>query len=40
MVDSSPVQKKRNLRIGEKLKAADSVSDHDHFQGDFDQDRQ
>lgn len=27
-------------RIGEKLKAADSVSDHDHFHGDFDQDRQ
>ncbi|MGD8110536.1 M20/M25/M40 family metallo-hydrolase [Vibrio sp. TRT 17S01] len=27
------------LRIGEKLKAADSVSDHDHFHGDFDQDR-
>ncbi|EDL53799.1 hypothetical protein VSAK1_10193 [Vibrio mediterranei AK1] len=31
---------KRNLRIGEKLKAADSVSDHYHFHGDFDQDRQ
>ncbi|UUM29474.1 M28 family peptidase [Vibrio japonicus] len=28
------------LRIGEKLKAADSVSDHDHFHGDFDQDRE
>lgn len=28
------------LRVGEKLKAADSVSDHDHFHGDFDQDRQ
>lgn len=26
-------------RIGTKLKAADSVSDHDHFHGDFDQDR-
>lgn len=27
------------LRIGEKLKAAESASDHDHFHGDFDQDR-
>ncbi|USD43509.1 M20/M25/M40 family metallo-hydrolase [Vibrio sp. SCSIO 43135] len=26
-------------RIGTKIKAADSVSDHDHFHGDFDQDR-
>ncbi|TFH90632.1 M28 family metallopeptidase [Vibrio ouci] len=34
--DVEPVDK---LRIGEKLKAADSVSDHDHFHGDFDQDR-
>jgi Zn-dependent M28 family amino/carboxypeptidase len=34
--DEKPVDK---LRIGEKLKAADSVSDHDHFHGDFDQDR-
>ncbi|MGR5360424.1 M28 family metallopeptidase [Vibrio mediterranei] len=33
-------QPKQALRIGEKLKAADSVSDHDHFHGDFDQDRQ
>ncbi|KDM91639.1 M28 family metallopeptidase [Photobacterium galatheae] len=32
-----PVQK---LRIGEKLKAAESHSDHGHFHGDFDQDRQ
>ncbi|MDO6705514.1 M28 family metallopeptidase [Photobacterium sp. 1_MG-2023] len=32
-----PTQK---LRIGEKLKAADSHSDHGHFHGDFDQDRQ
>lgn len=29
---------KETLRIGERLKAADSVSDHDHFHGDFDQD--
>ncbi|MCG9681336.1 M20/M25/M40 family metallo-hydrolase [Vibrio sp. Isolate23] len=29
---------KEKLRIGERLKAADSVSDHDHFHGDFDQD--
>ncbi|PKF76625.1 aminopeptidase [Vibrio sp. vnigr-6D03] len=29
---------KDTLRIGERLKAADSVSDHDHFHGDFDQD--
>ena len=28
------------LRVGDKLKAADSVSDHDHFHGDFDQDRE
>ncbi|MDC5819981.1 M20/M25/M40 family metallo-hydrolase [Vibrio europaeus] len=28
------------LRVGQKLKAADSVSDHDHFHGDFDQDRE
>lgn len=34
-VNVEPVDK---LRIGEKLKAADSVSDHDHFHGDFDQD--
>ncbi|WP_330959636.1 M28 family metallopeptidase [Photobacterium sp. 53610] len=34
---SEPVQK---LRIGEKLKAAESHSDHGHFHGDFDQDRQ
>ncbi|SEG43951.1 M28 family metallopeptidase [Vibrio hangzhouensis] len=31
---------KEKLRIGERLKAADSVSDHDHFHGDFDQDLQ
>ncbi len=36
-VNVEPVDK---LRIGEKLKAADSVSDHDHFHGDFDQDRE
>ncbi|WP_282177392.1 M28 family metallopeptidase [Vibrio nereis] len=36
-VDAEPTEK---LRIGEKLKAADSVSDHDHFHGDFDQDRE
>ncbi|MGF1748718.1 M28 family metallopeptidase [Vibrio cionasavignyae] len=29
----------QSLRIGERLKAADSVSDHDHFHGDFDQDK-
>ncbi|WP_311567210.1 M28 family metallopeptidase [Photobacterium arenosum] len=35
--DMKPTQK---LRIGEKLKAAESHSDHGHFHGDFDQDRQ
>ncbi|MDN3612445.1 M28 family metallopeptidase [Vibrio ostreicida] len=34
----SDAQPKQKLRIGERLKAADSVSDHDHFHGDFDQD--
>ncbi|NAX20142.1 M28 family metallopeptidase [Vibrio sp. V39_P1S14PM300] len=33
---AAPVKK---LRIGEKLKAAHSHSDHGHFHGDFDQDR-
>ncbi len=32
-------QPTNKLRIGEKLKAAESASDHDHFHGDFDQDR-
>ncbi|MCL9781377.1 M20/M25/M40 family metallo-hydrolase [Vibrio sp. S4M6] len=31
---------KEKLRIGTKLKAAQSHSDHGHFHGDFDQDRQ
>ncbi|NOH71948.1 M28 family peptidase [Vibrio pectenicida] len=39
ILTSSVSQPKEKLRIGEKLKAADSVSDHDHFHGDFDQDR-
>ncbi|MEL7292720.1 MAG: M28 family metallopeptidase [Pseudomonadota bacterium] len=37
---SFSIEPTAKLRIGEKLKAADSVSDHDHFHGDFDQDRQ
>ncbi|MEZ8100924.1 M28 family metallopeptidase [Vibrio bivalvicida] len=36
-VEETPSSK---LRVGQKLKAADSVSDHDHFHGDFDQDRE
>ncbi|MCG7489785.1 M20/M25/M40 family metallo-hydrolase [Vibrio sp. Of14-4] len=40
MASSLTSQPKEKLRIGEKLKAAESVSDHDHFHGDFDQDRQ
>ncbi|OAJ92332.1 M28 family metallopeptidase [Vibrio bivalvicida] len=36
-VEEAPSSK---LRVGQKLKAADSVSDHDHFHGDFDQDRE
>lgn len=37
-ISSEPTAPKQTLRIGERLKAADSVSDHDHFHGDFDQD--
>ncbi|CCN36606.1 putative Aminopeptidase Y (Arg Lys Leu preference) [Vibrio nigripulchritudo SO65] len=37
-ISSEPTALKQTLRIGERLKAADSVSDHDHFHGDFDQD--
>jgi len=36
-IEEAPSSK---LRVGQKLKAADSVSDHDHFHGDFDQDRE
>ncbi|GLT18786.1 aminopeptidase [Vibrio zhanjiangensis] len=40
MANTLTSQPKVKLRIGEKLKAAESTSDHDHFHGDFDQDRQ
>ncbi|MGF1722030.1 M20/M25/M40 family metallo-hydrolase [Vibrio kyushuensis] len=39
MMQAFSVDNTEKLRVGTKLKAADSVSDHDHFHGDFDQDR-